>query len=55
MCAGVGDEGMHRSLIAYIFGMSIHLTDSGLEKVDLLFLTITDASCVVRLTFPTFL
>ncbi|THF93964.1 hypothetical protein TEA_028437 [Camellia sinensis var. sinensis] len=30
--AGVGDEGMHRSLIAYIFGMSIHLTDSGLEK-----------------------
>ncbi|KAG5514987.1 hypothetical protein RHGRI_036132 [Rhododendron griersonianum] len=34
MCAGVGDEGMHRSLIAYIFGMSIHLTDLGLEKVD---------------------
>ncbi|KAF7119559.1 hypothetical protein RHSIM_Rhsim13G0059900 [Rhododendron simsii] len=33
MCAGVGDEGMHRSLIAYIFGMSIHLTDSGLEKI----------------------
>ncbi|CAL5426989.1 unnamed protein product [Camellia sinensis] len=31
--AGVGDEGMHRSLIAYIFGMSIHLTDSGLEKI----------------------
>ncbi|KAG5514985.1 hypothetical protein RHGRI_036132 [Rhododendron griersonianum] len=33
MCAGVGDEGMHRSLIAYIFGMSIHLTDLGLEKI----------------------
>ncbi|XP_057484528.1 nardilysin-like [Actinidia eriantha] len=31
--AGVGDEGMHRSLIAYIFGMSIHLTDSGLQKI----------------------
>lgn len=31
--AGVGDEGMHRSTIAYIFGMSIHLTDSGLEKI----------------------
>lgn len=31
--AGVGDEGMQRSTIAYIFGMSIHLTDSGLEKV----------------------
>lgn len=31
--AGVGDEGMHRSSIAYVFGMSIHLTDSGLEKV----------------------
>lgn len=31
--AGVGDEGMHKSSIAYIFGMSIHLTDSGLEKV----------------------
>ncbi|GMP35939.1 hypothetical protein CsSME_00008206 [Camellia sinensis var. sinensis] len=24
---------MHRSLIAYIFGMSIHLTNSGLEKI----------------------
>lgn len=33
LSAGVGDEGMHRSSIAYIFGMSIHLTDSGLEKV----------------------
>lgn len=31
--AGVGDEGLYRSKIAYIFGMSIHLTDSGLEKV----------------------
>ncbi|KAK1353121.1 Insulinase Peptidase family M16 family protein [Heracleum sosnowskyi] len=31
--AGVGDEGMHKSSIAYIFGMSIHLTDSGLEKI----------------------
>ncbi|KAK0597364.1 hypothetical protein LWI29_024553 [Acer saccharum] len=31
--AGVGDEGMHRSSIGYIFGMSIHLTDSGLEKI----------------------
>lgn len=34
--AGVGDEGMHRSSIAYIFVMSIHLTDSGLEKVFIL-------------------
>jgi nardilysin len=31
--AGVGDEGMHRSSIAYIFGMSIHLSDTGLEKI----------------------
>ncbi|KAH6828296.1 Insulinase family protein [Perilla frutescens var. hirtella] len=31
--AGVSDEGMHRSSIAYIFGMSIHLTDSGVEKI----------------------
>lgn len=31
--AGVSDEGMHRSSIAYIFGMSIHLTDSGMEKI----------------------
>ncbi|XP_073021907.1 nardilysin-like [Primulina eburnea] len=31
--AGVGDEGMSRSSIAYIFGMSLHLTDSGLEKI----------------------
>ncbi|KDP45687.1 hypothetical protein JCGZ_17294 [Jatropha curcas] len=33
LAAGVGDEGMHRSTVAYIFGMSIHLTDSGLEKI----------------------
>ncbi|KAL5757085.1 hypothetical protein ACOSQ2_021831 [Xanthoceras sorbifolium] len=33
VAAGVGDEGMHRSSIGYIFGMSIHLTDSGLEKI----------------------
>ncbi|PON37676.1 S-ribosylhomocysteinase (LuxS) [Parasponia andersonii] len=33
LSAGVGDEGMHHSSIAYIFGMSIHLTDSGLEKI----------------------
>ncbi|XP_030963559.1 nardilysin-like [Quercus lobata] len=33
LSAGVGDEGMHRSSIAYIFGMSMHLTDSGLEKI----------------------
>jgi secreted Zn-dependent insulinase-like peptidase len=33
LSAGVGDEGMHCSSIAYIFGMSIHLTDSGLAKV----------------------
>ncbi|XP_043723576.1 nardilysin-like isoform X2 [Telopea speciosissima] len=33
LSAGVGDEGMQRSSIAYIFGISIHLTDSGLEKV----------------------
>ncbi|XP_041993159.1 nardilysin-like [Salvia splendens] len=31
--AGVSDEGMHRSSIAYIFGMSIHLTDDGLENI----------------------
>ncbi|KAF3454806.1 hypothetical protein FNV43_RR05254 [Rhamnella rubrinervis] len=33
LSAGVGDEGMHRSSMVYIFGMSIHLTDSGLEKI----------------------
>ncbi|CDP04048.1 unnamed protein product [Coffea canephora] len=31
--AGVGDEGMQRNTMVYIFGMSIHLTDSGLEKI----------------------
>ncbi|XP_065881361.1 nardilysin-like [Euphorbia lathyris] len=33
LSAGVGDEGMNRSSVAYVFGMSIHLTDSGLEKI----------------------
>lgn len=33
LSAGVGDEGMHHSSMAYIFGMSMHLTDSGLEKI----------------------
>ncbi|PKI54674.1 hypothetical protein CRG98_024959 [Punica granatum] len=33
LSAGVGDEGMHRSSLAYIFGMSIHLTDLGLGKI----------------------
>ncbi|KAJ4834406.1 hypothetical protein Tsubulata_007349 [Turnera subulata] len=33
LSAGVSDEGMHRSSVGYIFSMSIHLTDSGLEKV----------------------
>nr|GMD87829.1 nardilysin-like isoform X2 [Ipomoea batatas] len=36
--SGVGGEGMHRSSIAYIFGMSIHLTDSGLKKRFCLFI-----------------
>ncbi|KAG9154982.1 hypothetical protein Leryth_012165 [Lithospermum erythrorhizon] len=31
--AGVGDDGLQRSSFAYVFGMSIHLTDSGLEKI----------------------
>nr|XP_043636150.1 nardilysin-like isoform X2 [Erigeron canadensis] len=31
--AGVGDDGMQRSSVAYVFGMSINLTDSGLEKI----------------------
>ncbi|KAK9727334.1 hypothetical protein RND81_05G274200 [Saponaria officinalis] len=31
--AGVGDEGLHRSSLAYIFCISIRLTDSGLEKI----------------------
>ncbi|RWR80472.1 nardilysin-like protein isoform X1 [Cinnamomum micranthum f. kanehirae] len=33
LSAGVSDEGMHRSSIAYIFVMSIYLTESGLENV----------------------
>ncbi|GKV20787.1 hypothetical protein SLEP1_g30857 [Rubroshorea leprosula] len=33
LSAGVGDEGMLRSSVAYMFVMSIHLTDSGLEKI----------------------
>lgn len=37
LSAGVGDEGLHRSSIAYVFGMSIRLTDSGLEKVAWIF------------------
>lgn len=40
LSAGVGDEGMHRSSVAYVFAMSIHLTDSGLEKVCFYFLKI---------------
>ncbi|KNA04271.1 hypothetical protein SOVF_201220 [Spinacia oleracea] len=31
--AGVGDDGMQRSSLAYIFGISINLTDSGLDKI----------------------
>ncbi|KAG9445281.1 hypothetical protein H6P81_016621 [Aristolochia fimbriata] len=33
LSAGVGDEGMHRSTLAYVFVISIHLTESGLEQV----------------------
>ncbi|XP_020237618.1 nardilysin-like [Cajanus cajan] len=33
LSAGVGDEGIYRSTIAYVFVMSIHLTDSGVEKI----------------------
>ncbi|XP_068634694.1 nardilysin-like [Aristolochia californica] len=33
LSAGVGDEGMYRSSLAYVFVMSIHLTESGLEQV----------------------
>lgn len=33
LSAGVGDEGMHRSSMAYIFVMSIYLTESGLDNV----------------------
>ncbi|XP_050368323.1 nardilysin-like [Argentina anserina] len=33
LAAGVGDDGMHRSSVAYVFRMDIHLTDSGLDKI----------------------
>lgn len=33
LAAGVGDDGMHRSSVAYVFRMDIYLTDSGLDKV----------------------
>ncbi|XP_058075334.1 nardilysin-like isoform X3 [Magnolia sinica] len=33
LSAGVGDEGMHRSSLVYIFAMSIYLTESGLKNV----------------------
>ncbi|KAE9594482.1 putative insulysin [Lupinus albus] len=33
LSAGVGDEGIYRSTIASVFVMSIHLTDSGVEKI----------------------
>jgi len=33
LSAGVGEEGIYGSSIAYVFVMSIHLTDSGVEKV----------------------
>ncbi|XP_018441552.2 nardilysin-like [Raphanus sativus] len=33
LSAGVGDDGINRSSLAYVFGMTIHLTDSGLEKI----------------------
>ncbi|KAL2333066.1 hypothetical protein Fmac_014279 [Flemingia macrophylla] len=33
LSAGVGEEGIYRSTIAYVFVMSIHLTDSGVEKI----------------------
>ncbi|KFK43001.1 hypothetical protein AALP_AA1G066600 [Arabis alpina] len=33
LSAGVGEDGINRSSLAYVFGMSIHLTDSGLEKI----------------------
>lgn len=36
LSAGVGEEGMRRSSIAYIFVMSIHLTDAGLDMVFLI-------------------
>ena len=37
LSAGVGDDGINRSSLAYVFGMSIHLTDSGLEKITNIF------------------
>lgn len=40
LSAGVGDEGMRRSSIAYVFVMSINLTDSGLDKVCM-FISVT--------------
>ncbi|PRQ56265.1 putative insulysin [Rosa chinensis] len=33
LAAGVGDDGMHHSFLAYVFRMDIHLTDSGLDKI----------------------
>lgn len=33
LSAGVGEEGTHRCSIAYVFDISIHLTESGSEKV----------------------
>ncbi|XP_020276491.1 nardilysin-like isoform X4 [Asparagus officinalis] len=33
LAAGVGDDGMCRSSFAYVFVMTIHLTDSGLGKI----------------------
>ncbi|PPD68030.1 hypothetical protein GOBAR_DD35091 [Gossypium barbadense] len=33
LSAGVSDDGMQRSSVAYIFSMSIYLTDCGLEKI----------------------
>ncbi|KAK8601376.1 hypothetical protein V6N13_058910 [Hibiscus sabdariffa] len=33
LSAGVSDDGMQRSSVSYIFSMSIHLTDCGLEKI----------------------
>ncbi|CAN1761715.1 hypothetical protein LINPERHAP1_LOCUS7998 [Linum perenne] len=49
LSGGVGDDGMHRSSIAYVFGMSIHLTDSGLEKLIVLIRIIA-----IRIRYSTF-
>lgn len=55
LSAGVGDEGMHRSSVAYIFGMSIHLTDSGLGKVLSLYLLLTNVlDSRIQLDYPTY-